>query len=111
MTEKKLPDWHGIPRESIDWHPTIEPDLCIGCGICVLGCGPKVFRFDYETNKSRVTEPLKCKVGCVTCANTCPTHAIGFPSLSYLHKMIKEEKVIQRSKKALENKEQDYKKH
>ncbi|MDH5448640.1 MAG: hypothetical protein OEY24_03160 [Candidatus Bathyarchaeota archaeon] len=31
--------WHGIPREEIEWHPTIEPELCVGCGICLLGCG------------------------------------------------------------------------
>jgi CDP-4-dehydro-6-deoxyglucose reductase, E3 len=112
MTEKKLPptttpstsaskDWHGIPRDTIKWHPTVEPELCIGCGICVLGCGPGVFEFNYETNKSEVKNPLKCKVGCVTCANTCPTHAIGFPPLSYLHKIVKDKNVIQFSKKEI----------
>lgn len=89
MTEKKLPDWYGVSRDSIDWYTTRAP---------------KVFRFDYETNKSLVTEPLKCKVDCVTCANTCPTHAIGFPSLSYLHKIIKEEKVVQYCKKEVDSK-------
>jgi CDP-4-dehydro-6-deoxyglucose reductase len=29
-----------------------------------------------------VADPLNCMVGCTTCANTCPTHAIRFPSLS-----------------------------
>ncbi len=98
-------DWHGVPRDNINWHPTIEQELCIGCGICVLGCGPGVFEFNYETNKSVVKNPLKCKVGCVTCANTCPTHAIGFPPLSYLHKIMKEENVMQHSKKELSSKE------
>ncbi len=104
----KPPDWHGLPREAISWHPTIEPDLCIGCGICVLGCGPKVFSFDYETNKSIVIEPIECKAGCVTCANTCPIHAIGFPSLSCLHKMMKEGGVIKHSIKELKKRKNEF---
>ena len=94
--------WHNIPREDIKWHPTVDTEMCIGCGICVLGCGPKVFRFDFENMKAVVVEPFKCKVGCVTCANTCPVTAISFPSLSYLHKILKSNKVISTSKKELD---------
>ena len=95
MTEKTPKNtWHGIPREDIEWHPTIEEDLCIGCGICYLGCGAKVFDFDTIKNKPIVVNPIKCKVGCVTCANTCPVNAISFPPLTYIHKLIKDHKVI-----------------
>lgn len=73
--------WHGVPRESIDWHPTVNDDACIGCGTCVTGCGRLVYRFDYERKKPVVVDPLNCMVGCTTCANTCPTHAISFPPL------------------------------
>lgn len=24
--------WHGIPREEIEWHPTVVDERCIGCG-------------------------------------------------------------------------------
>ena len=99
--------WHGISRDRITWHPTVDEDLCIGCGLCVLGCGPRVFDFDFERRKAIGVAPLRCKVGCVTCANTCPTHAIGFPSLSYLHKIIKKEKVLDASRKELENNKQN----
>ncbi|MDW4907829.1 4Fe-4S binding protein [Streptomyces sp. ADMS] len=37
---------HGIPREDIaDWHPTVDEDVCIGCGTCVTGCSRLVYRF------------------------------------------------------------------
>jgi len=34
LAEKKniISDWHGIPREEIDWHPKVEFELCMGCG-------------------------------------------------------------------------------
>lgn len=93
--------WHGIPREEIEWHPTIEEELCMGCGICVLGCGKQVYKFDYEDNVPVVANPTNCLVGCTTCTNTCPQHAISFPSMSYLHKLIKKRGVISRSRKSL----------
>jgi NAD-dependent dihydropyrimidine dehydrogenase PreA subunit len=102
--------WHSVIREEIAWFPKIDPEMCIGCGICVLGCGPKVFKFDFEQKKAIVNAPLKCKVGCVTCANTCPTYAISFPSLSYLHKVIKSYKIISNSKKELESMKKEYSK-
>ena len=51
--------WHGIPREEIDWHPTINEDACIGCGTCVTGCSRLVYRFDYTKNKAVVAGPTK----------------------------------------------------
>jgi CDP-4-dehydro-6-deoxyglucose reductase, E3 len=80
--------WHGIPREEIDWHPTVDADACIGCGNCVTSCGRLVYRFDFDTEKAVVVEPLHCMVGCMTCANTCPTHAIGFPDPHVLKPLI-----------------------
>jgi len=79
--------WHGVQREKIDWHPTVNPDACIGCGTCVTGCSRMVYRYDYESRKAVVADPLNCMVGCTTCANTCPTHAISFPSLDTVFKL------------------------
>jgi CDP-4-dehydro-6-deoxyglucose reductase len=79
---KFMKPWHGVPREEIDWHPTIIEDACIGCGTCVTGCSRLVYRFDYDRKKSIVVDPLNCMVGCTTCANTCPTHAIRFPPMA-----------------------------
>lgn len=74
--------WHGVPRENILWNPTVVDDACIGCGTCVTGCSRLVYRYDFERKKAVVADPLNCMVGCTTCANTCPTNAIRFPSLS-----------------------------
>ena len=68
--------WHGVPREQISWAPTIEPELCNGCGLCVTSCGRAVFRYDYENRMAVVAEPVQCMVGCVTCANTCPSACV-----------------------------------
>jgi CDP-4-dehydro-6-deoxyglucose reductase len=73
--------WHGVPRESIHWNPAIVEDACIGCGTCVTGCSRLVYRFDFDRKKPVVVDPLNCMVGCTTCANTCPTHAVAFPSI------------------------------
>lgn len=73
--------WHGVPRESIYWNPTIIEEACIGCGTCVTGCSRLVYRFDFERKKPVVVDPLNCMVGCTTCANTCPAHAIAFPPI------------------------------
>lgn len=73
--------WHGVPRESIQWNPSIIEDACIGCGTCVTGCSRLVYRFDFERKKPVVVDPLNCMVGCTTCANTCPAHAIAFPPI------------------------------
>jgi CDP-4-dehydro-6-deoxyglucose reductase len=78
---KFLKPWHGIPRESINWHPAVHEDACIGCGTCVTGCSRLVYRFDYDRMKAVVADPLNCMVGCTTCANTCPSSAITFPPL------------------------------
>jgi len=91
--------WHGVPREAISWYPTIEPELCNGCGLCATSCGRAVFRYDYGARKAVVTEPVQCMVGCTTCATTCPADAISFQSQSSLKLMIRRQHVLQRVKK------------
>jgi len=96
------PKWHNIIRDEIKWHPTVDSEMCIGCGLCVLGCGTKVYKFNFEQKKAVVVAPSNCKVGCVTCENTCPAYAISFPPLTYLHKIMKTNQVLTTSKKELE---------
>ncbi|MEM2318931.1 MAG: hypothetical protein QW142_05910, partial [Candidatus Bathyarchaeia archaeon] len=64
-------------------------------------CGKNVYRFNYEKDVAVVANPINCMVGCTTCQNTCPQHAISFPPLSYLHKLIKKNMVVQRSREEL----------
>ena len=51
--------WHGIPREEIDWHPTVDAAACIACGTCVTGCGRLVYRLDYDAKKAVVVGPAQ----------------------------------------------------
>jgi CDP-4-dehydro-6-deoxyglucose reductase len=74
--------WHGVPREEIDWFPTVNEDVCIGCGTCVVGCGRQVYRFDFERKKAVTADPMNCMVGCTTCLVSCPTSAISFPPIA-----------------------------
>jgi CDP-4-dehydro-6-deoxyglucose reductase len=67
-----------VPREQILRHPTVIEEACIGCGTWVTGCS-RLVGFDFERKKAVVVDPLNCMVGCTTCVNTCPTHAIEFP--------------------------------
>ena len=71
--------WHGIPRAEIPWFPSVDPDVCIGCGTCVISCSRSVYRFDFVEKKAVVADPMHCMVGCRTCASTCPANAISFP--------------------------------
>lgn len=76
--EDKFAKWHGINRESIDWHPVIDEEKCIGCGLCVVSCGRGVYKYDFDKKKSKVENPNHCLVACQTCANLCPVGAISF---------------------------------
>lgn len=79
----KYRDWRGIPREEVPWYPTIDEDLCDGCGACLRMCrtGALVAAPD---GKVSVAEPFACVVGCSACANLCKPHALLFPPRSVL---------------------------
>jgi DNA-binding transcriptional ArsR family regulator/NAD-dependent dihydropyrimidine dehydrogenase PreA subunit len=93
--------WHGIPREKIEWHPTIIADRCVGCGLCATSCGRNVYAFDYENNKPVVVAPQMCMVGCTTCATICTEDAIEFPSQGYIRQIIKKNRLLTQSKNML----------
>lgn len=100
--------WHGIPREEIDWHPTVVTDRCVGCGLCVTSCGRGVYAFDYEANRPVVEKPNMCMVGCTTCATICTQDAIEFPSQGYVRQVVKENKLLRQSKDMLRENPDQY---
>jgi len=54
----------------------IDPDVCIGCSLCVSTC-PEVFRMDSD--KAVVyaaTVPPNVKAACLTAVDECPVTAI-----------------------------------
>ncbi len=76
--------WRGIPRESIQWYPTVDEDACDGCKKCVAFCAFGVFTYSGSHGNVSVTDPFACVVGCSLCASICEPRAITFPPLSHL---------------------------
>ncbi len=88
----------------------IEEDVCIGCGLCVTGCGRGVYKFDYEKKKPVVVSPQNCMVACVTCANACPERTISFPPMSYIRKLLKDNDLIKKAREEINNNREEYEK-
>ena len=80
-------NYHGVPREEIQWFPRIDYERCNSCQKCVMFCKRGVYTFD-ETPK--VTNPYRCVVSCTGCKSQCQEDAISFPSLIELRDMLKE---------------------
>jgi len=92
--DKKFSEWHGVPREKINWNPAVDKGKCVGCGMCATGCGRNVYDWSFEEKKPVVARPNNCLVGCVTCSNTCLFGAISFPDKGELKKIIAENNVL-----------------
>ena len=105
--DKKFSEWHGIERDKVDWHPNINKEKCIGCGLCVTTCGRGVYKFNYEENKPKVINPNNCLVGCQTCSNLCPAKAIQFAekdkTREKTQEIVKANQILSKVKKELES--------
>jgi NAD-dependent dihydropyrimidine dehydrogenase PreA subunit len=74
-----------VPREAIDWGPTIEEAACRdGCRTCLDFCQNGVYA--WVDGKTCVVQRTACIVGCSHCASLCKSGAIAFPSLEDLRK-------------------------
>lgn len=70
--------WRGYPRETIPWFPTINDELCDGCGVCIELCSTHCLA-PTKDGKVWAADPFACVVGCNSCANVCKPKAITFP--------------------------------
>ncbi|MCM8761871.1 MAG: ferredoxin family protein [Candidatus Omnitrophica bacterium] len=104
----KIPEqfakWKGIPREEIDWHPIIDEDKCVGCGLCFTTCGRNVFDYDKDRKKAIVARPLQCMVGCTSCEVWCIFNAISFPDKEVVRDFIKTKKILIQARDEIEKK-------
>jgi NAD-dependent dihydropyrimidine dehydrogenase PreA subunit len=85
-----MPWFAGVARDEIEWHPTIDEEKCVRCGMC-MNCGNKVF--EWRDGRPVVSRPTACVVGCTTCANLCQGKAITFPPLEELRALYRQRKV------------------
>ena len=60
----------GVPREQIDWFPTINYEKCNNCGDCVTFCAHGVYEKGEE--KILIVKPKNCVVFCQACLKMCP---------------------------------------
>lgn len=80
----------GVPREKIDWCPTINYETCNYCMECVKFCPHNVFEVrENEEQKLIVKNPENCVVFCRACAKTCGLDALTFPNKGATTKEIK----------------------
>ena len=85
QTGKKRKKRLLVPREDIPWYPTINPDLCNGCGDCKVLCKPGVFEpgppdpAGIQRPKFVVAHPYKCLVLCDRCVAVCTSGGIMLP--------------------------------
>jgi NAD-dependent dihydropyrimidine dehydrogenase PreA subunit len=96
--------WKGADRTKIDWHPTIDEEKCVGCGMCVTTCGKNVYDYDWERKKAVVARPVQCLVGCMSCRLWCLFEAISFPEERIVRDFIKKEKILAKAKKEIKEK-------
>jgi len=94
-----MPWLSGYPREKVEWYPTIDPEKCVKCGMC-MNCGKSVF--DWTEDGAVVARPYACVVGCTTCANLCMANAITFPEVGDIRKLYEQEGIWAKVKDQLE---------
>jgi NAD-dependent dihydropyrimidine dehydrogenase PreA subunit len=81
----------GVPRNTIDWSPMIDYDLCNNCMECVKFCPHQVYEVrENEEKKLVIKNPDNCVVFCRACGKTCGLDAITFPNKGEVTKKIKE---------------------
>jgi NAD-dependent dihydropyrimidine dehydrogenase PreA subunit len=74
----------------IEWGPTLDADLCTGCGTCIDWCKHDVYRWSEGGDKVEVETKSNCVVGCSHCASLCAAEALSFPSFEEIKRLRRE---------------------
>jgi len=83
----------GITRAEIPWRPTINPELCNGCQLCIYACPGNVYDWDGALVQPIVAHLESCVVFCMDCAKACPEDAITFPDKDEVVEQVKQLRV------------------
>lgn len=67
-----------LPRDKIEWYPSIDQKACKQCKICLNFC-PKGVYSEEKEGSIVVTNPYECVMLCTGCEGRCPEGAISFP--------------------------------
>ena len=78
----------GVPRDKIDWCPTIDYEICNFCMECFDFCPHDVFS-KSEEQKLYIKNPDNCVVFCRACSKTCNEDALTFPEKTIVIEKIK----------------------
>lgn len=68
-----------VPRDEIEWYPSIDHEKCTCCRACYSFCPRGVFSIAPGGEAVLVTNPYACVVLCTGCVPRCPHGAISFP--------------------------------
>jgi len=88
----------GYPRQKIEWFPSIDPEKCVKCGMC-MNCGKGVYK--WTERGPVVVQPYNCVIGCTTCGNLCLSNAISFPDIQKVREIYRKAGVWAKVKKQL----------
>ncbi len=73
----------GALKKTEDGPVTYDPDMCIGCRYCMLGCPFSIPRYEYDEplpyiKKCKMDETCRVDGGAPACTSACPTGATVF---------------------------------
>lgn len=76
-----------VPRDKIQWHPSIDQKACKRCKICLNFCPKGVYSEESDGSIS-VAHPHECVMLCTGCEGRCPEGAISFPDRRDYYKYV-----------------------
>jgi NAD-dependent dihydropyrimidine dehydrogenase PreA subunit len=76
-----------LPRNKIEWHPSIDQKTCKQCKVCLNFC-PKGVYSEKADGSIVVTNPYECVMLCTGCEGRCPEEAISFPDKKDFQKYV-----------------------
>jgi NAD-dependent dihydropyrimidine dehydrogenase PreA subunit len=71
----------------VEWGPTLDAELCTGCGTCIDWCKHDVYRWSEDGSKVEVETKTNCVVGCSHCGTLCEAQALSFPTFEEIKRM------------------------